>query len=77
MCKQYIVLCCIGRRTDFMCKATALNGFGAGLSGNIRPGKIEDGAVNAVRLSLLDKGGETGTWTRRNDETGEITTEAW
>lgn len=61
--------CCPGLR------ATALNSFGT-VTKNI-PGKMEDGAVNAVRLSLLGKEGETGTLTQRNDETGEVRTLPW
>jgi hypothetical protein len=38
---------------------------------------LEDGALNAVRLTLLEKDGETGTFTQRNDETGEIRTLPW
>ena len=48
--------------TLFMLQATALNNFGEGgpPSG---AGKLEDGAVNAVRLTLLGKDGESGTHT--------------
>jgi NAD(P)-dependent dehydrogenase (short-subunit alcohol dehydrogenase family) len=61
--------CCPGFR------ATNLNNYGE--STNNAPGKLEDGALNAVRLTLLEKDGETGTFTQRNDETGEIRTLPW
>ena len=63
--------CCPGFR------ATALNNFGGGAPAGLRPGKLEEGAVNAVRLTLLDKDGETGTYTQRNDETGAIQVLPW
>lgn len=64
--------CCPGFR------ATALNNFGeSALTQKIVPGKLEDGAVNAVRLTLLAKDGETGTFTQRDDVTGEIKTLPW
>ena len=41
------------------------------------PGNLEDGALNAVRLSLLEAEGETGTFTSRDDATGEIKQVPW
>jgi NAD(P)-dependent dehydrogenase (short-subunit alcohol dehydrogenase family) len=61
--------CCPGFR------ATALNNYGESTK-NV-PGKLEDSAINAVRLTLLDKDGETGTFTQRNDDTGEIRILPW
>lgn len=57
-------------------QATALNNYG-GAESTIKPGNLEDGAVNAVRLTLLGKDGESGTCTQRNDGTGEISTVPW
>ena len=56
-------------------QATALNNFGQG--GSFAPGKIEDGAKNAVRLSLLGKDGESGTFTEMDDQTGEVRVVPW
>lgn len=61
--------CCPGFRP------TALNNYGAVESH--KPGKLEDGANVAVRLSLLDKDGESGTNTRQDDETGEVSVVPW
>ncbi|USW53633.1 hypothetical protein Slin15195_G069520 [Septoria linicola] len=55
--------------------ATALNDFGKG--GHIVPGKTEDGANNAVRLSLLTKDGESGTHMEMDDNTGEVRIVPW
>ncbi|KAI1845501.1 hypothetical protein JX265_011611 [Neoarthrinium moseri] len=49
--------CCPGFR------ATNLNNFGQG-SGGAKPGPVDEGAINAVRLSLLGKDGESGTYTQ-------------
>ena len=43
----------------------------------MKPGKLENGALNAVRLALLDKDGETGTYTQYNEETDEYATLPW
>ncbi|CAK1357078.1 unnamed protein product [Cercospora beticola] len=56
-------------------RATALNNFGQG--GSFAPGKIEDGANNAVRLSLLGKDGESGTFTEMDDQTSEVRVVTW
>ena len=61
--------CCPGFR------ATAINNYGGTTTAT--PGKLEDGAVNAVRLAALGKDGETATFTQRDDETGEIRTLPW
>ncbi|KAK6076970.1 (+)-neomenthol dehydrogenase 1 [Seiridium cupressi] len=55
-------------------RATNLNNFGKGSPGGVPPGPVEDGAVNAVRLSLLRKGGERGAFTQLvgKDGHGEI-----
>lgn len=54
-----------------------MNNFGQGGNFNSQPGTLEDGALNAVRLTLLDKDGESGTFTSRNDATGETQTVPW
>ena len=41
-----------------MAQATGMNDYGAAVTSS-KPGKLEDGALNAVRLSLLEKDGET------------------
>lgn len=56
-------------------RATALNNFGQG--GSMKAGKAEDGANNAVRLSLLGEDGESGTHTEMVDATGEVKTVPW
>ena len=52
-----------------------MNNFGQG--GSLVPGRIEDGANNAVRLVLLGKDGESGTHTEMDDITGEIRIVPW
>ncbi|KAK8113109.1 Short-chain dehydrogenase/reductase ATR10 [Apiospora sp. TS-2023a] len=44
-------------------RATRLNHFGSNSHG-VTPGPLEEGAVNAVRLMLLGKDGESGTHTQ-------------
>jgi hypothetical protein len=53
-----------------------MNDFGRAVKSST-PGNLEDGALNAVRLSLLGKDGESGTYTARIDSTGEITQTPW
>ena len=67
--KWKVNACCPGFR------ATNLNDYGG--ENSAFAGKLEDGALNAVRLTLLRKDGETATFTQRNDETGEIKTLPW
>ncbi|KAK3646455.1 hypothetical protein LTR56_008553 [Elasticomyces elasticus] len=49
-------------------RGTALNGFGTAAGPNHKPGPIELGARNAVRLTLLGKDGESGLVTGWKDE---------
>lgn len=49
-------------------QATGLNDFGKGETES--PGPVEQGAINAVRLSLLGKDGESGTHTQMQGESG-------
>ena len=58
-------------------KATNLNNFATAGTQSPIPGKLEDGAMNAVRLTLLGKDGETATFTSRDDKTGEIRSLPW
>ncbi|KAK3705885.1 hypothetical protein LTR37_013038 [Vermiconidia calcicola] len=59
-------------------RATNSNNFGKAGSAPPTPGRLEDGALNAVRLTLLGKeDGESGTHTSRDDKTGEISTVPW
>lgn len=79
--------CCPGFRVSRACmlsdyrgstntaQATALNNYGKVESH--APGKLEDGAILPVRLTLLDKDGESGTNTQRDDATGEISAVPW
>ncbi|KAK4953048.1 hypothetical protein LTR10_008753 [Elasticomyces elasticus] len=49
-------------------RGTALNGFGTAAGPNHKPGPIELGARNAVRLTLLGKDGESGLVTGWKDD---------
>ena len=53
-------------------KATRLNHFGAAAAGH-KPGPLDEGAINAVRLSLLGTDGESGTFTRLEGKDGYVT----
>lgn len=50
-------------------QVTRLNHFGANFPA-LRPSPLEEGAVDAVRLSLLGKDGESGTYTRLEGKDG-------
>ncbi|KAK3069066.1 hypothetical protein LTR53_012884 [Teratosphaeriaceae sp. CCFEE 6253] len=59
-------------------RATNLNGFGAaGGPTNPKPGPLELGVRNAIRLTLLGKDGERGTFTDWKDEAAELSTVPW
>ncbi|RMY64229.1 hypothetical protein D0863_09970 [Hortaea werneckii] len=49
-------------------RSTALNNFAKGNAHGMTPGPLELGARNAVRLSLLEKDGESGTHTEWPDD---------
>lgn len=58
-------------------QATNLNNYGQGAPPNYHPGETAKGANNAVRLTLLGKDGESGTYTNMDDATGEVRTIGW
>lgn len=58
-------------------QSTALNNFGQGAPPTLKPGSLEDGVRDAIRLSLLGKDGETGTFTQYNDAEDTFTTVPW
>lgn len=60
--KPYVVACS---------QATRINHFGAVAAG-LEAGPLDEGAVNAVRLSLLGTDGESGTFTRLEGKDGFV-----
>ncbi|KAF2168518.1 hypothetical protein M409DRAFT_53180 [Zasmidium cellare ATCC 36951] len=71
---------CPGMKINACCpgfRATNLNNYGQGAPPNHKPGELAKGAINAVRLTLLGKDGESGTYTDMDDATGEVRTVAW
>ncbi|KAK4504404.1 hypothetical protein PRZ48_005320 [Zasmidium cellare] len=71
---------CPGMKINACCpgfRATNLNNYGQGAPPNHKPGETAKGAYNAVRLTLLGKNGESGTYTDMDDATGEVRTVGW
>jgi len=63
--------CCPGFRSTY------LNHFGTDAPAGSVPGKVEDATANAVRLTLLGKDGESGTFTEWRDGAETWKTVPW